>query len=171
MWKFNGNHRPSIAIEPGAGQESVWDYPRPPICVDDTRRVIVEHGGILIANTTRAVRVLETASPPTVYVPPTDINFEMLERSAGSSFCEWKGAATYWSLHLNGHNIKNVGWSYENPSPAFAAIKSYLSFYPAKLECTLDGETVRPQPGGFYGGWLTDEIIGPYKGEHGTSGW
>ncbi len=171
MWNYTGRQRPDFAIEPGAGQESVWDYPRPPVCVEDSREIVVRMGDVVVARTVNAIRILETASPPTFYLPPSDINFETLQAAKGSSFCEWKGAATYWSLNVGGSVIKNVGWSYEAPSPSFASIKSYLSFYPAKLECTVAGQLVRPQPGGFYGGWVTDEIIGPYKGEPGTGGW
>jgi uncharacterized protein (DUF427 family) len=171
MWQFTGKRRPDFAIEPGEGQESVWDYPRPPICVADSREVVVRYHDLLIAKTFEAVRILETASPPTIYIPPADIAFEFLDRASGSSFCEWKGAATYWSLTTGNQELKNVGWSYETPSQRFLAIANYLSFYPAKLTCNVDGELVRGQPGGFYGGWVTDEIIGPYKGESGTGGW
>lgn len=171
MWQFTGNQRPAFAIEPRAGQESVWDYPRPPVCVADPRDIIVRLGESIIAKSTESIRVLETASPPTFYIPRKNINFELLSKTPGSSFCEWKGAATYWSLNANGRTIKDIGWSYESPSKRFASIQGCLSFYPARLQCTVDGERVRPQPGGFYGGWVTDEIIGPYKGEPGTSGW
>lgn len=171
MWQFTGTHRPSFAIKTKPGEESVWDYPRPPACVPDGRKVIVRHGNQIIAETLKAIRVLETASPPTFYIPANDINLDSLVQSSGSSFCEWKGNATYWSLKTDDQQIKNVGWSYNSPSKHFAAIKNHFSFYPALLECTVNGETVRPQPGGFYGGWVTDEIVGPYKGEPGTSGW
>jgi uncharacterized protein (DUF427 family) len=171
MWQFTGKGRPSFAVEPTGWQESVWDYPRPPICVADQREVIVRCGDLLIARTRKAIRVLETASPPSFYVPPIAVNAGCLRRAPGSSFCEWKGAATYWLLDAAGQQIANVGWSYESPPPRFAHVANYLSFYPGKLECTVGGELVRPQPGGFYGGWVTDEIIGPYKGEPGTTGW
>lgn len=171
MWNFIGQKRPSFAIEPSDGQESVWDYPRPPVCVEDSREVVVRQGGIVIAKSTRSVRVLETASPPTFYIPPADVNLDLLTKTSGSSFCEWKGAATYWSLESGDQKIQNVGWSYAAPSQPFASIQNYLSFYPAKVECVVDDEIVRQQPGGFYGGWVTDEIIGPYKGEPGTGGW
>ena len=171
MWKFTGSDRPEFAIEPGPGQESVWDYPRPPICVEDPREVRVCLGDLVIAQTTAAIRVLETASPPTFYLPAGDVNLKLLRRGNGSSFCEWKGAATYWSLENDGTVIANVGWSYPNPTAAFANIAGHLSFYPAHLECYVDGQRVRPQDGGFYGGWVTDEIIGPWKGQSGTGGW
>jgi uncharacterized protein (DUF427 family) len=170
-WTHHGSRRPPFAVEPGAGQESVWDYPRPPRLEPDPREVIVRTGGIEIARTSRAVRVLETASPPTFYVPPDDVRSELLERAAGASVCEWKGAARYWSVVAGGLRIDRAAWSYQDPTPAFASIRDYLSFYPARLECFVDGERVRPQPGDFYGGWLTSEIVGPVKGEPGTQGW
>ena len=171
MWKFTGTERPSFAELPRPGQESVWDYPRPPQCVADSRTVIVKLGDQAIARSNQAVRVLETASPPTFYIPPSDVDFKLLTLGVGRSFCEWKGAATYWSVAVEGQLIKNAGWSYQNPTRAFATIAGYVSFYPALLNCTVDGEAVRPQPGEFYGGWVTNEIVGPFKGEPGTGGW
>lgn len=171
MWKFIGNQRPSFAIEPGPGQESVWDYPRPPACVEDQRTITVAYQGLEIARTTKAVRVLETASPPTFYLPRADVKMDLLKVTPGSSFCEWKGAATYWSLVLADQTLQNVAWSYQAATPAFRSITDHLAFYPTTVDCTVDGQTVRPQSGGFYGGWVTDEILGPYKGESGTSRW
>ena len=170
MWQFNGKARPSFAEAPGPGQESVWDYPRPPSIMDDAREVVVKVNGVVVATTTRSRRVLETASPPTFYIPKEDVAIEMLKQSPGSSFCEWKGAATYWSF-AGGQPVANIGWSYEAPSESFQSIAGYLSFYPALAECLVAGETARPQPGGFYGGWITSELVGPFKGEPGTSGW
>ncbi len=171
MWKFTGQSRPSFAVEPQSDQESVWDYPRPPICVEDTREVIVRSGDVVIAQTSNAIRVLETASPPTFYLPPADVDLGKLVPATGSSYCEWKGAATYWSVTNHDEEIPRAAWSYEQPSERFHVIRQYLSFYPALLNCTVDGESVRPQHGGFYGGWVTNEIVGPYKGEPGTAGW
>lgn len=171
MWNFKGQSRPDFALPVTSEQESVWDYPRPPICVADSRTVTIKLRDTVIASTTSAIRVLETASPPTIYIPPNDVQFDCLQPALGSSFCEWKGSATYWSVHIAGRTVSQAGWSYPEPSNAFQSIASYLSFYPAKVVCLIDGEIVRPQPGGFYGGWVTDEIIGPYKGEPGTSGW
>ena len=170
MWKYTGKVRPSFAEEPLEGQESVWDYPRPPVLVLDTRLVEVTYNAKVIASTQQAYRVLETASPPTFYLPPEDVESHQLVPASGSSFCEWKGAASYWALS-GGPESRAIAWSYKNPSPAFARIRDYISFYPAYVECYVDGERVRPQPGGFYGGWVTDEIIGPFKGEHGTGHW
>jgi uncharacterized protein (DUF427 family) len=130
--------------------------------------VLVVDGDTVIADTRRAMRVLETASPPTYYLPPEDADFTRLIDAPGSSFCEWKGRANYYGLATGGGV---VGWQYRDPAPAFAAIAGYLSFYPALLTCTVDGERVRPQPGDFYGGWITDDITGPFKGEPGTGHW
>ena len=115
--------------------------------------------------------ILETASPPSLYVPPQDVRMDLLARAQGASLCEWKGSATYWSLRIDGHEVPNVAWSYENPFADFTQIGGYLSFYPSKLECHLGAHRVAPQPGGFYGGWVTPEIVGPFKGEPGTGGW
>ncbi len=171
MWAHRGQARPAFADEPGPGQESVWDYPRPPAIVADERLVRVKFGDATIAESRRALRVLETASPPTFYIPPDDIDRAALLPAAGSSYCEWKGAATYWALAAAGEGGEPVGWSYPAPTPAFARLAGYLSFYPGRVECYVDGERVRPQPGGFYGGWITDEIVGPVKGSPGTGGW
>ena len=171
MWNFKGQSRPEFALPVKSGQESVWDYPRPPICVPDSRTVTVKLNDTVIANTTSAIRVLEMASPPTIYIPQRDVHLDWLRPAVGSSFCEWKGSAAYWSVHIAGRTVPQAGWSYPAPSSAFRTIANYLSFYPAKVVCLIDGEIVRPQLGGFYGGWVTDEIIGPYKGEPGTLGW
>ena len=172
MWHWTGTRRPPFADTPAAGQESVWDYPRPPRIVADQREVVVRSGATVIARSTRAMRVLETASPPTFYLPPGDVDARVLRPADGSSHCEWKGSAAYWSVVLpDGGACDAVGWSYPRPTPAFAAIAGWLSFYPARLACIVDGERVRPQPGGFYGGWLTDEVAGPCKGGPGTGHW
>lgn len=172
MWKNTGRTRPAFAVAPNVDQESVWDYPRPPALVADSRLVRVLAGTRVIAETRRAMRVLETASPPTFYLPPDEVRTEWLLRAAGSSHCEWKGAAAYWSVQCDdGSVLEHAAWSYPAPSAEFAAIAGWFSFYPALLACEVDGERVLPQPGGFYGGWLTREIVGPVKGEPGTGGW
>ena len=170
MWQYTGTERPHFAEVPDSGQESVWDYPRPPALVRSDARVEVFHGRQLLAATRSALRVLETASPPTYYLPGECIDWELLVQSQGSSYCEWKGEATYWSL-AGSAGGEAVGWSYERPSGDFAAIAGFLSFYPARVACFLDGERVRPQPGGFYGGWVTDSVVGPFKGEPSTGHW
>lgn len=170
LWEYRGQKRPAFAVAPGAGQESVWDYPRPPRIAADRRRVEVKSAGVLIASTSEALRVLETASPPTFYIPRVAIDVTLLVRVSGQSMCEWKGMAGYWAL-AGDVSRRAVGWSYENPLARFLAIAGALSFYPALVECSVDGERVRPQPGGFYGGWVTDEIAGPVKGGPGTGHW
>lgn len=172
MWTWTGQQRPPFADAPRPGQESVWDYPRPPRLETDPRQVTVRVGSQLLADTRRAIRALETASPPTFYLPPDDIDPSMLRAAAGGSACEWKGRARYWSvLAPDGTVVDAVGWSYPEPLPAFAAIAGGLSFYPGRLHCVVDGERVQPQPGGFYGGWMTRAIAGPVKGVPGTSHW
>ena len=170
MWKYQGQVRPDFADMPAPGQESVWDYPRPPKLAADSRRVEVVYGDLTIASSDGCFRVLETASPPTFYIPPADVNWQYVSAAAGRSVCEWKGAASYWALSSD-PQLGAVGWSYPQPPPAFEAIKDYVSFYPAMLACFVAGERVRPQPGRFYGGWVTGEIVGPFKGEPGTEHW
>ena len=170
MWQYTGTERPHFAQEPLAGQESVWDYPRPPVLVPSDATVTVGNGEHPVASTTRALRVLETASPPTYYLPGTDVDWHQLTRVAYQSHCEWKGVATYWAL-ANDARGQPVGWSYDNPSDAFANIDGCISFYPARIDCFVNDEKVRPQPGEFYGGWVTDALAGPFKGEPGTGHW
>jgi len=171
MWKYTGKERPSFAEAPLQGQESVWDYPRPPVLDPDSRHIVVKVGDTLLAETSRAIRVLETASAPAFYIPPQDIHKDHLRKAEGSSFCEWKGRATYWDVITPDAVIPKAGWSYHNPVERFKPIDGFYSFYPALVECFVDGERVKPQPGGFYGGWLTSEIAGPVKGGPGTGGW
>ena len=168
LWNYTGTERPKFAAAPGPGQESVWDYPRPPAIVDESRHVEVFDGDRRIASTRSAIRVLETASPPTFYLPPDSVEPGVLDAVAGASFCEWKGTARYWSLE---GQQEPIAWSYPSPSAAYARLRDYVSFYPGRVRCFVDGERVRPQPGGFYGGWITDEIVGPVKGEPGTGHW
>ena len=170
-WTYGGEQRPPFAVVPQTGQESVWDYPRPPRLEPDHREIVVRVGAVQIARTCRSYRILETASPPTFYLPPDDLNLDCLEPADGRSICEWKGTAQYWSVVGGGRRLEAVGWSYPDPLPAYRAIAGYLSFYPARVECLVDSLRVTPQPGGFYGGWVTPEIVGPFKGEPGTEGW
>lgn len=170
-WRHRGRDRPAFAHAPGVGQESVWDYPRPPRLQADERSVRVEHAGTLLGESARCLRVLETASPPTFYLPPEDAREDLLVRADGESHCEWKGIATYWSLSLAGISLSNVAWSYRDPYAGFERIRDHLAFYPARVACWVDGERVRPQPGGFYGGWVTSELSGPFKGEPGSEDW
>ena len=170
-WKYRGDVRPDFAIAPEEGQESVWDYPRPPKIDPDNRKVLVEIQSEIIAESTSTIRILETSSPPVFYIPEKDIDLSKLKEGTGSSLCEWKGPAKYWNVITDSEVLENVGWSYPAPFPGYEEIRDYISFYPAKLECYVDGERVLPQPGGFYGGWVTSEIVGPFKGEPGTGRW
>ena len=159
-------------IVPGPGQESVWDYPRPPRVEAVPERIRVVVGGVAIAASTRAKRVLETAGAPVYYVPPEDVRTDLLSRTERRTHCEWKGDAGYWSVTVDGRSIDDVAWSYESPKPGFESITGSLAFYAAKVdEAWVGDERATPQAGGFYGGWMTSRIVGPVKGEPGSSGW
>jgi uncharacterized protein (DUF427 family) len=170
MWEYRGQKRPPFAKQPKAGQESVWDYPRPPKLEPYSATVEVFANDTVVARSLNTVRVLETASPPTIYIPPQDIDMSLLSRAAGSSFCEWKGSASYWKL-VNDPAAIPVAWSYRQPFPAFEKIRNHLCFYPARIACYVDGERVQAQPGEFYGGWITAAIAGPFKGDPGSGHW
>jgi uncharacterized protein (DUF427 family) len=159
-------------IEPAAGQESVWDYPRPPRCEPVSARLLVTFHGQTIADTMAGYRVLETSHPPVYYIPPGDIVAHYLKAAPGSSFCEFKGRAKYWSLDVDGQVSANAAWSYPKPTAGFAAIAGYLAFYASRVEaCFVGDERVQPQAGDFYGGWITSRIVGPFKGAPGTLAW
>lgn len=159
-------------IKPGPGQESVWDYPRPPKLEPADKHIQIFFNGELLADTHRAWRVLETSHPPVYYIPPEDIRMEYLNPAEGSSWCEWKGQAAYYDVVVGDKVAKKVAWTYPRPMPSFRAIQDHLAFYAWAMDrCFVDGELVRPQPGNFYGGWITDDIVGPFKGEPGTMGW
>lgn len=170
-WQWRGAARPSFAVAPGPGQVSVWDFPRPPKIALDSREIIVRWGEVEIARTSRAVVILETAHPPTFYLPWADVNRQMLQPAGGGSVCEWKGPATYWTLANGSRRLPKVAWSYSEPMAGAEAIADCVAFYPASLHCTVGGAPVRPQPGGFYGGWITPELVGPFKGVAGSTGW
>ena len=158
--------------EPAAGQESVWDYPRPPQLEKVDQRLRVIFNRTTIADTTNGYRVLETSHPPVYYLPPADIAQQYVRAAPGSSWCEFKGHAKYWSLDVHGRCAENCAWSYPTPSPAFAEIAGYLAFYASRVdECWVGNEQVQPQQGDFYGGWITSRIVGPFKGGAGTRGW
>ena len=157
---------------PNPGQESVWDYPRPPRLEPTTRLLQVRFAGELIAETRRGFRVLETSHPPVYYFPPEDIHGQFLKPVGGSSFCEFKGLAGYYDLQVGDRLASHAAWYYIDPTPAFAAIQGYVAFYAGKTDgCFVDGERVTPQPGGFYGGWITADVVGPFKGGPGSMGW
>ncbi len=163
---------PVERIPPGPGQESVWDYPWPPRLEPVARRVRVVFGGRTIADSTRAFRVLETSHPPTYYVPRADVAADALEPAAGESFCEWKGTARYFDVVAGGRRAPRAAWSYPEPFPAFAAIAGHVAFYAGPMDaCYVGDEQARPQPGRFYGGWITADVVGPFKGEPGSRGW
>jgi uncharacterized protein (DUF427 family) len=156
----------------GPGQESVWDYPRPPRLEATNKHITIRFGGKTIVDTTRAYRVLETSHPPAYYVPREDVAEDALRPAQGQSFCEWKGRAAYFDIVVGDKVAEGAAWTYPEASGVFAPIKGYLSFYPRPMDqCTVDGDVVTPQPGGFYGGWITKDIVGPFKGSPGTMGW
>lgn len=159
-------------IEPGPGQESVWDYPRPPSLARCNQHVWVMVDDIAIVDTNTCVRLLETSHPPAYYFPPESVRGDLLRESEHGSFCEWKGFAHYCDLHLGDRVIENAAWFYRSPTNRYAAIATYISFYPSKMDaCFVDGERVIAQEGDFYGGWITSDIVGPFKGGRGTRGW
>jgi uncharacterized protein (DUF427 family) len=159
-------------VAPEPRQESAWAYPRPPRLEPTARHLVVVFGGETIAETTRGYRVLETSHPPNYYFPPDDVVPGALEPSAGRSFCEFKGRAHYFTVRSGGRVEVDAAWGYERPSPAFEAIMGYVAFYPARMDaCTVDGEPVTPQAGGFYGGWVTPDVVGPFKGGPGSRAW
>lgn len=159
-------------IPPGPGQESVWDYPRPPRLERTDKRIQIIFNGETIADTRRAYRVLETSHPPTYYIPLADIRQEYLQPAAGSSMCEWKGGGRYVTVQVGEQRAERVGWSYPNPTAPFSPIRDHVAFYAGPMDaCYVAGEKVVPQPGGFYGGWVTSDVVGPFKGEPGTMGW
>jgi len=160
-------------IEPGPGQESVWDYPRPPRCEADPRLVEVVFAGRTIASTRSAIRVLETSQAPAFYLPAEDVDETFLvEGKARRTYCEWKGHASYVDVVIGRLRSDTAGWRYLSPDPAFEAIRGHYAFYPSRVdECRVDGVIVGSNEGDFYGGWITPEVVGPFKGAVGTMGW
>ena len=152
--------------------ERVWDYPRPPALVPCERRARVQFGGETVADSTRALRVLETSHPPTIYFPPEDVRADLLRPASGGSLCEWKGMATYFDVVAGGKVAARSAWAYPSPVARYAELVDHLCFYPSRMDaCFLDDERVRSQEGDFYGGWITDDLVGPFKGARGTAGW
>ena len=155
--------------------ESVWDYPRPPRLERSARRLRIVHRGVVLAETVRALRVLETSHPPVFYIPAADIAMQYLEPSPRrSSYCEFKGSAKYWTVRIPGSDVvsADAAWSYPEPSRSYAELRDHLAFYANRVDaCSVDGERVAPQPGDFYGGWITSHVKGPFKGAPGTLGW
>ncbi len=156
----------------GLPPESVWDYPRPPALQPVGLPVRIEFGGEVIARTEAAWRVLETSHPPVYYLPPDAFRPAVLEPAAGSSHCEWKGVARYWTLRAGDRVAVRAGWSYPEPTEAFAALRDHVAVYAGAMEgCFVGEERVTPQPGGFYGSWITRSLTGPFKGIPGSAGW
>jgi len=156
----------------GPNQESVWSYPRPAIAEPTTARIVIEHRGVVVADSRASIRTLETSHPPSYYIPRADIAAGLLRRATGSSFCEWKGAAAYWDVVIEDSVVPRVGWSYASPTASFAILRDHVAFYAGPFDrCSVDGETVVPQPGDFYGGWITAAVAGPFKGVPGSRGW
>jgi len=169
-WEYTGQARPSFAEIPKPGQRSVWDFPRPPALLPSQKEVKVQSNGLLLALTPNALELQETASPPTYYLPPEDVILDhLVTLPKRTSLCEWKGKAMYWALKTN--PTKAIAWSYPYPFKAYAPLENHLAFYPQFLDCFLNGERVTPQPGGFYAGWITQDLCGPFKGEPGTGNW
>ena len=159
-------------IEPGPNQESVWDFPRPPRLEDFSELIKVVVGDTVIAESDRCKRVLETSHPPVYYIPPADISMDLLRPTDRQSWCEWKGIARYFDVVVGARIIPNTAWAYPSPTDAFEPIRDYVAFYPNLVDaCFVGEEQVQPQAGGFYGGWITSNIVGPFKGEPGTRGW
>lgn len=159
-------------IQPAAGQESVWDYPRPPRLEASTKRVKIIFGGQTIVETDYAMRVLETSHPPVYYVPPDSIMPGVLVQLTRRTYCEFKGQAGYYTVKVGDKVAEAAAWFYPNPTPGITALQNYVAFYPSRMDaCYLNDELVKAQAGDFYGGWITSDIVGPFKGEPGTMFW
>jgi uncharacterized protein (DUF427 family) len=170
-WAWRGQQRPGFAVVPQPGQVSVWDFPRPPRLVADAREVVLHWGTVEVARSRRSVCVLETAHPPSYYLPWDDVARHLLQPAPGGSYCEWKGPARYWSLVDGARQLPGVAWSYPQPLAGAEVLADRVAFYLGGLQGTIDGAALRPQPGGFYGGWITPELVGPFKGEPGSAHW
>ncbi len=161
-----------IRPEPGPDQESVWDYPRPPRVEEEPRLVKILFNGDTIVASSRALRVLETSHPPNIYVPFGDVSPGVLERNPRRTTCEWKGTAEYWNVRVGEVTAPTAAWSYPKPSRSYGLLADHVSFYPGLMDgCYLGEELAKPQPGKFYGGWITGDVVGPFKGGEGTWGW
>jgi uncharacterized protein (DUF427 family) len=162
----------AVKASRGSKKESVWDYPRPPVVEPRAKLIRIVFNGRTIAKSNGSRRVLETSHPPTYYIPPGDVQKQYLFRTQQKSFCEFKGTATYYTIKVRDKTSENAAWSYHNPNTGYESIKDYVAFYPGRVDaCYVDGEKVRAQEGDFYGGWITSDIEGPFKGGPGTAGW
>jgi uncharacterized protein (DUF427 family) len=163
---------PAVRIVPGPGQESVWDFPRPPRVEPSAERVVVRFSGQVIVDCTEAVRVLETSHPPVYYLPRATFPDGLLVGAPGSSLCEFKGAARYLDVRVGEKVARRAAWYYPEPWPGYEGLRDRVALFPAAMDsCEVDGEQVIPQEGGFYGGWITSRVVGPFKGGPGTLGW
>lgn len=158
-------------VSPGPGEESVWDYPRPPRLEPTSRRLRVVFHGETVAETRRGQRVLETSHPPVYYFPREDVAMKLLHEVDGTSYCEWKGSAGYYDVVVGARRAARAAFDYPSPTAAFELIRNHIAFYAEPFECSVDGNPVEPQPGGFYAGWITPELVGPFKGGPGSMGW
>jgi uncharacterized protein (DUF427 family) len=163
---------PAARTPVGPGQESVWDYPRPPRVEETTELVEVTYGRVVVASTREALRVLETSHPPAYYLPHAAFVEGALQPVTGSTYCEFKGHASYFDVVAGGRRAARAAWTYRSPSPGFEVLTDHVAVMPGAMDrCTVDGERVQPQAGGFYGGWITGRVVGPFKGGPGTVGW
>lgn len=159
-------------IVPQPGQESVWDYPRPPRVEPTPKHLQVIFNGVILADSRAAYRVLETSHPPVYYIPLEAIQQQYLLPSPRTTYCEWKGHGSYYTIAVGDRQVSNAAWYYAQPTPEFEVLRHHVAFYAAPMDrCLVDGEVVTPQPGNFYGGWITQDIVGPFKGEPGSWGW
>lgn len=159
-------------IPPQPGQESVWDYPRPAILQDTDKHLKVICKGITLAETQRGKRVLETSHPPVYYFPAEDIQLQYFIENPRQLFCEWKGRYQYYDVKIGDDLIQYAAWRYIDPTPAFESLETHYGFNASLMDaCYVNDEQVKPQAGGFYGGWITSDVVGPFKGEFGTRGW
>ncbi len=159
-------------VAPRQGQESAWTYPRPPRVECCQRRVVVVCAGMVVADTTRPLRVVETSHPPVYYVPPADCVQSCFRPTSEESFCEFKGVARYYDIVVGEHVARDAAWAYPSPAARYAVLHDYVAVYPGRVDaCYVDGERVQAQEGRFYGGWITRDVAGPFKGGPGTHGW
>ena len=170
-WQHRGQTRPGFAVEPGPNQESVWDYPRPPAYVSDDRWVVVRVDGQILAQSDQCIRALETGSPPAIYLPAQAFDWSALKPNSRETFCEWKGVAHYFDVIGPNGVIEAAVWTYPTPASGAEVIAGLCSCYPEKLQCEVGNEIVAAQAGRYYGGWVTSELVGPWKGEPGTEHW
>jgi len=171
-WRNLKRERPLTVVQPGPEQESVWDYPRPPRVEPVVKRIQIEFAGIVLVDSRRSLRVIETAGPPVYYLPQEDIQMACLVPSQRTALCEWKGISRYWSVRVGDHLAQDAAWSYPEPWEGFEQIKDRLAFRAGPMDrCTVDGQPVTPQPGRYYGGWITPDIVGPFKGQPGSERW